>query len=263
MSGPRVVSPVFVAHGPPGAPPEGDFARELGAWAASLPRPRGVLVVSAHWSEGTPTRGTTASQRWTTLDGEPVPVAWSPPGAPELAHELAEVLPSLGRAPERGWDEGVWGPLRCMFPDADVPVLQLSLVAGATPQKLYGLGRRLGALASQGYLIVGSGAITHDAGRLSPLVDAEASPVARAFDAWVGNALADAEMDLLLRWRAEGPDARRANPTNEHLDPLFVVAGAASLHEHAVGFPVRGFARGTVSLRCVQFGRISGSVRPS
>jgi 4,5-DOPA dioxygenase extradiol len=205
-----------------------------------------------------------------TLAGERVPLGWSPPGAPELAHELHELVPGLARDPDRGWDEGVWGPLRCMFPEADVPVLQLSLVRGTPPRKLYALGRRLGALASLGYLVVGSGAFTHDAENLSPLLDAEPSPFARAFDAWASNALADAEMDVLLRWSAEGPDARRANPAGEHLAPLFVVAGAASLHEHAVGFPVRGFARATVSLRCVQFGRpaaahdgVSGSARAS
>lgn len=253
----RVVPPIFVAHGAPGAPPHpGDaHARDLAAWAQDLPRPRGVLVVSAHWSAHVPTRGTTASSRATTLVGERVPLGWSPPGAPELAHELHELVPSASRDPGRGWDEGVWGPLRCMFPEADVPVLQLSLVTGATPAKLYALGQRLGPLAALGYLIVGSGAFAHDAENLSPLLDAEPSPYARAFDAWASNALADAEMDVLLRWRAEGPHARRANPTGEHLDPLFVVAGAASLYEHAVGFPVRGFARATVSLRCVQLGR--------
>lgn len=251
--------PIFVAHGPPGAPPEGRYADELAAWGRELPRPRGVLVVSAMWSERSPTRGSTASTRaaWTTRDGAPraCDPAWSPPGAPELAHELASLVPALGRAPDRGWDEGVWGPLRCLFPDADVPVLQLSLVTAATPTKLYALGRRIGALAALGYLIVGSGAVALNEELRAPDADAEPAPFARAFDAWVGNALADAEMELLLRWRAEAPDARLANPTGQPLAPLFVVAGAASLYDNAVGFPVRGFAHGTTSLRCVQFGR--------
>lgn len=251
--------PLFVAHGPPGAPPSGRFAEDLAAWGRELPRPRGVLVVSAHWSERSPTRGSTASLRaaWTAR-GEELHACdprWSPPGAPELAHELAGLLPNLERAPERGWDEGVWGPLRCLMPEADVPVLQLSLITGATPTKLYALGRRIGALASMGYLIVGSGAVTLNEEHRADDAAADPAPFARAFDAWVGNVLADAEMELLLRWRAEAPDARLANPTGQPLAPLFVVAGAASLYDNAVGFPVRGFAHGTVSLRCVQFGR--------
>ena len=78
---------------------------------------------------------------------------------------------------------------------------------------------------------------------------------AREFDGWVANMLADSEMEDLLAWRAMAPHARRAHPTPEHLDPLFVIAGAASLYDHAVGFPVRGFEHGSVSRRCVQFGR--------
>lgn len=250
-----VVPPIFVAHGPPSRPPGPKLASELEAWAREMPRPRGALVVSAHWSEAVPTRGRAAASRATFAEGDgPLDLAWSPPSAAELAHEL-HALASVERAEDRGWDEGVWGPLRCMFPEADVPVLQLSLVTGATPTRLYGLGRRLGALARLGYLVVGSGAITHDPSALSAAEDAEPAPHAQAFDAWVGNALADAEMDALLRWRTEGPEARRANPTGEHLAPLFVVAGAASLYEHAVGFPIRGFSHGTVSVRSVQFGR--------
>ncbi len=237
--------PLFVSYGAAGRPLPAGYVAELGAWMQSLPRPRGILVLSAQWRERTPTRGSTAPA-----------AGWRAPGASELAHEL-HGLATIERAPERGWDEGVWGPLRAMVPSADVPVLQLSLVTGATPQKLYGLGRRIGPLARLGYAIVGMGAVTCNVEQLAEPEDAEPAPFARAFDAWAGNALSDAEMDPLLRWRAEAPEARLANPSSEHLDPLFVVAGAASLYEHAVGFPVRGFAHATVSLRCVQFGRSS------
>ncbi|MBX3196959.1 MAG: dioxygenase [Labilithrix sp.] len=257
------VPPIFVSHGVPSSALDAASAAELAAWGRELPRPRGILVVSAHWQAPTLSRGSTASRPKLLRDfdgygaaaraAELEHVAYSASGASELAYELGGLVPV--ERTERGWDHGVWSPLLRMFPDADIPVLQLSLVEGAVPRRLFGIGRKIGALAARGYLIVGSGGVTHNALELDPRKDAPPSDAARAFDAWVANLLADAELEELLAWRSQGPDARRANPTSEHLDPLFVVAGAASLYEHAVGFPIRGFEHGTLSRRCVQFGR--------
>jgi 4,5-DOPA dioxygenase extradiol len=265
MGGERrdVVPPIFVSHGVPASALDAASGSELASWARELPRPRAVLVVSAHWQAGTLSRGSTASRPKLLYDFEGYEVAqsradlervtYAAPGAAELAYELGELLPV--ERTERGWDHGVWSPLLRMFAGADIPVLQLSLVAGAAPRRLFGIGRKLGVLASRGYLIVGSGGITHNVAELDPRKDAPPAEWARAFDAWVANLLADAEIEDLLAWRTKGPDARRAHPTSEHLDPLFVLAGAASLFDHAVGFPVRGFEHGTLSRRCVQFGR--------
>jgi 4,5-DOPA dioxygenase extradiol len=259
------IPPIFISHGMPTLATDRDAVagRELTQWGKDLPRPRGVLVVSAHWQAPALTRGTTAPRARPKLlhdvDGYPVRaselegVRYDAPGASELAYELGSLVP-MERA-ERGWDHGVWAPLIHLFPAADVPVLQLSLVTGATPRRLFGIGRKIGALAARGYLIVGSGGITHNLGELAPQKDAPVADWARAFDAWVANLLADAAMEELLAWRTTAPEARRAHPTSEHLDPLFVVAGAASLYEHAVGFPIRGFEHGTLSRRCAQFGR--------
>jgi 4,5-DOPA dioxygenase extradiol len=104
-------------------------------------------------------------------------------------------------------------------------------------------------------LLAGSGGITHGLGGLDPRPDVPPSEWARDFDGWVANTLADAELEALLEWRTRSPHARLAHPTPEHLEPLFVIAGAASLYDHAVGFPLRGFEHGTLSRRCVQFGR--------
>jgi 4,5-DOPA dioxygenase extradiol len=240
--------PIFVSHGAVGA----SFDTDLASWARALPRPAGVLVVSARWQAETLSRGSTAAQP-AFVDPIANGPTWRAPGAPSLAYELATLLP-LTRT-ERGWDYGVWGPLARMYPEADLPVLQLSLVAGASPRRLFGIGRKLGVLAARGYLIVGSGNVTHNAGEIDPRKDAPPVEWARAFDAWLANLLADAEMEELFSWRTKAPDARRAHPTTEHIDPLFVVAGAASLYEHAVGFPIRGFEHGTLSRRCIQFGR--------
>lgn len=251
------VPPIFVSHGEPTlALDREERGADLAEWARSLPRPRAILVVSAHWCERTLTRGATRRSvplQPETEDREVRRVRWPAPGAPELAYEVSELVP-LERAPDRGWDEGVFAPLVHMFPDADIPVLQLSLVLGATPRDLHALGKRLGVLADRGVLLVGSGGITHGTEKANEL---HAPPVdwARELDGWFANHLADAETDTLLAYRREAPHVRRGHPTSEHIDPLFFVMGAASHYEHAVGFPVRGFEHGTISRRCVQFGR--------
>ena len=167
---------------------------------------------------------------------------------------MHSLLP-VERVADRAWDHGVWAPLVHLFPEADVPVLQLSLVAGARPRALFAIGRKLGLLAARGVLLVGSGGITHGLAELDPRPDAPPVDWAREFDGWVANVLADAELEDLLEWRTKGPNARQAHPTSDHLEPLFVIAGAASLYDHGVGFPIRGFEHGTLSRRCIQFGR--------
>jgi 4,5-DOPA dioxygenase extradiol len=252
------VPPIFVSHGAPTLAIDTDKGEDLAWWAKDLPRPRAILVVSAHWQTHVPTRGSTAARPPLIYDFTGFPdavreVKYPAPGAPELAYELHSLMP-VDRAPDRGWDHGVWTPLVHMFPNADVPILQLSLTLGATARSLYAIGRKLGALCDRGVLLVGSGSMTHNLGEIGDDPNAPVAEWARAFDGWVANVLADFEIDRLLAWRAEAPHARRAHPTNEHLDPLFVTAGAASLYGHAVGFPVRGFEHGTLSRRCVQFG---------
>lgn len=258
------VPPIFVSHGSPGLALDQVRGSELAQWASELPRPRGILVISAHWQAATLSRGSTASQPKLLFDfdehdartaGDALrKVAYGAPGAPDLAYEVASLLP-IERAGDRGFDHGVWAPLVHMFPRADVPVLQLSLVLGATPRSLFAIGRKIGVLASRGVLLLGSGGITHSPHERDARIDAPPAAWARQFDGWVANVLADAELEDLLQWRSKGPSARLAHPTSEHLDPLFVVAGAASLYDHAVGFPIRGFEYGTVSRRCVQLGR--------
>ena len=257
------VPPVFVSHGTPSLAVDAARGGELADWAKDLPRPRAILVVSSHWQASSLTRGSTAARPQLLRDFDGYGAANIPdalhrltygaPGAPDLAYELHSLLP-VERG-DRAWDHGVWGPLVHMFPEADVPVLQLSLVLGATPRSLYAIGRKIGVLAARGILVLGSGGITHSVAELDPRPDAPPADWARAFDAWVSNVLADSEIEELLQWRTKGPSARLAHPTPEHLDPLFVVAGAASLYDHAVGFPIRGFEHGTLSRRCVQFGR--------
>lgn len=259
------VPPIFVSHGAPALGVDAARGAELRQWALTLPLPRSILVVSAHWSEAVLSRGSTSSRPPLLQEHDDVAapllppaleqVSWPAPGAPELAYELHQLLPV--ERTDRGWDGGVWTPLVHMYPDADVPVLQLSLVLGATPRTLFAIGRKLGVLAARGVLVMGSGGITHNLAELDPRSDAPPAAWAREFDSWTANLLADAELDELFQWRSKGPSARLAHPAPGHLDPLFVVAGAASLYDHSVGFPLRGFEHGALSRRCVQFGRPS------
>lgn len=240
------VPPIFV--GAPGS--SRDRAEGLAHWAKDLPKPRGVLAVCASWQTDVLSRGSTAAVLPLNGGGR-----WRARGAPELAYEAHSLLP-IERIGNHAVDEDVWLPLSFMYPDGDVPVLQLSLVAGATPRRLYGIGRTLGVLAERGYLVMGSGAITRNDEEALSTRDTAAPTWAREFDSWIANHLADAEVETLLAWRNQAPHARRAHPTSSLLDPLFVALGAASLYENAVGFPLRGFEHGTRSVRSVQFGRV-------
>lgn len=258
------VPPVFVSHGTPSLAVDAERGRELAQWGRDLGKPRAILVISSHWKAASLSRGSTAARPELLHDfgddaAQEVPdalrdVRYDAPGAPDLAYDVHSLLP-VDRVTERGWDQGVWSPLLHMFPEGDVPVLQLSLVVGARPRALFAIGRKLAPLASRGVLLLGSGGITYGLADLDPRPDAPPADWAREFDGWVANALADSELEDLLDWRTKGPHARRAHATGTQLEPLFVIAGAASLHDHAVGFPIRGFEHATLSRRCVQFGR--------
>lgn len=233
------VPPIFVATPADGR--ESDPA--LAEWARALPRPYAVLVVGSEWEEPAPTRGSARPRR----------DAYPTPSAAELACDLHALL--AAQRADHELDRGVLAAVSAMYPKAELPVLQLSLVRGATPRALYAIGKELGALAARGVLVAGVGRITSNASDAEPPHDAPPAEWAREFDTWVANQLADAELDALLDWRARGPEARRAQPRPSELAPLFVTAGAASHYEHAVGFPVRGFEHAVMSRRCVQFGR--------
>ena len=220
---------LFVSHASAGA--------ELAAWATDLPRPRSILVISSRWRTATLTRGSTGSH--------PSSQALKP--APELACDLHAIV-EVARDPAQRLDPGASAALAQMFPGADVPVLQLSVPCGATPSRLHEVGRQLGPLVNRGTMLLAIGGITgDDRGSVDPRRSA-------AFDTLVANLLADGEIEELMAYRRKSPDAGLIHPTSEHIDPLFLATGAASVHDHAVGFPLRGFA-GSASTRCVQFGR--------
>lgn len=171
MTAPTTTMPVvFVSHGAPTMALDRRAGADFARLAQQLPKPRAMLVVSAHWLDAPATIGT-RSRRELLYDFSGFPaelyrVRYDAPAAADVADELQRMVPSLLRADERPWDHGVWVPLVHMFPKADVPVLQVSVPYRWSPRQLFDLGRSLAPLRDQGVLVLGSGGMVHNLGRL-------------------------------------------------------------------------------------------------
>jgi 4,5-DOPA dioxygenase extradiol len=239
---------LFVSHGAPTTALEKDsaFARDLRAYVASLPaRPKAIVVVSAHWqTRGTAVTGAKELETIHDFGGFPrelFEIEYHGRGAPELARRIAE-LTSGQLDPRRGLDHGAWTPLVLAFPEADIPVVQVSLPFGGDA---FALGTRLAPLRDEGVLLIGSGAATHNLGAIS----AGPPPAwAREFDAWIGERVAAFDLESLRAWRKKAPHATFAHPTTEHFDPMLVVLGAARPGERP-RLVHEGFQYGSLSMR--------------
>ena len=229
---------LFISHGSPMLAltdsPARRFLESLGKF---LPRPKAVLIASAHWeSDGVPAVSL-AEHPKTIHDFGGFPAAlvaidYPAPGAPELAGRAAELLEQAGyavqRSPDRGLDHGAWVPLRLMYPQADIPVTQLSILHGATPADHEKMGHALTALRDEGVLVIGSGSLTHNLSEFRGQgVDAPVPSWVSEFGAWMHTMLQDQQRAALLDYRRQAPSAERNHPTEEHLLPLFVAMGAA------------------------------------
>ncbi|GAB2689066.1 dioxygenase family protein [Thalassiella azotivora] len=252
---------VYLSHG---APPLADDARwttELADWAAALPRPEAVLVVSAHWEEAPLAIGATRTVPLTyDFWGFPeryYQVRYPAPGAPQLAADVRALLAGpdtpVADVPDRGLDHGAYVPLVEMYPEADVPVLQVSMPT-LDPVKLLDVGRRLAPLRDQGVLVMGSGFTTHNLREMSwehgP--DGPAPTWSAEFDHWVREAVERKDVDALVDFLVKAPAARIAHPRTEHFAPLFVTLGAA-MDDTDVRSVIEGYWYG-LSKRSLQLG---------
>ena len=166
--------------------------------------------------------------------------------------QLAAGHVTLGRSPDRKLDHGAWVPLLHMYPEADIPVVQLSLPR-REPEELFDLGRLLAPLADEGTLILCTGVLVHNLRRVDFGGTTPTPAWAREFDAWCEDVLRRTDFGALVQFRVRAPKLSMAHPTEEHFLPLLVAAGAASTRSRAVTFPVTGFEYGSLSRRCVQF----------
>jgi 4,5-DOPA dioxygenase extradiol len=246
----------FVAHGAPLVAIEPARGAPLTAWAAALPRPRAILIFSAHW-EAPLAVGQTRQHDALVYDfGAGLPRAlfaqtWPAPGAPGLADRVEALLgPRTVARADRGLDHGAWTVLLRMFPDADLPTLQVSLPRGASEAELIDLGRALAPLRDEGVLLIGSGNLVHNLRALDPTERRPPEPWAVAFDAWIAEQVERGDLDALADWRARAPSPDLAHPTDEHLRPLFVILGAGAGGRPS--WPLVGFEHGSTSRRCLQ-----------
>lgn len=237
---------IFLAHGAPMLLDDAGWVGELAAWARALPRPRAILMVSAHWDERPLRIGATTPQPL-VYDFYGFPdkfyrLQYPSPGAPALADRVAEMARAAGRPFERsprGLDHGAYIPLMAMYPAADVPVLQVSL-PGLDAADLVAFGRELAPLRREGVLVVGSGFLTHNM-REGFHGDRPAG-WALEFDAWAADALRRRDVDALVDFHVRAPAARRALPTWEHYAPVLVSVGAAIDDPAAAPtFPIEGW----------------------
>jgi 4,5-DOPA dioxygenase extradiol len=250
---------IFAAHGAPVLLDDAGWMGELAAWAAAMPKPRSILMVSAHWEERPAALGATRTVPL-VYDFYGFPeryyrTEYPAPGAPGLAARVRELLRSREIActdePERGLDHGAYVPLVAMYPGADVPVLQVSMPR-LDPQELFALGQALAPLLDEGVLVFGSGFLTHN---MRYAFRPGTPEWAKEFDAWTEDALSRFDVDALLDFHRRAPAARTALPTWEHYAPVLMAAGAEADAPRKTTFPVTGWwMDGAFTKRSVQFG---------
>jgi 4,5-DOPA dioxygenase extradiol len=221
-------SPMLVLH--PGA-----SGPALARLASQLPRPRAIVVVSAHW-ESRELRVASAEQprTWHDFHGFPAElyqVQYPAPGEPELAAEITNLLKQAGLPaqldPERPLDHGAWVPLALMYPQADIPVVQVPLSSHQGPALQRRVGQALTSLRAQGVLLIGSGSITHNLGELDWQAGPDViTPWAQSFRDWIVEKLTRQDNATLDDYRQQAPYAARSHPSDEHLLPLFFAASA-------------------------------------
>jgi 4,5-DOPA dioxygenase extradiol len=261
MADPSRLPVAYLAHGSPMIAVEpDDFTEALRRFGSSLPRPRAIVAVSAHWEAPGPVRVTAAERPAQIFDFSGFPpelyeVRYAPPGDPRLAEHAVRLLAEAGIPAvvdsRRGLDHGTWVPLRYAFPSADIPVVQVSLPASRSPADVAAIGKALGSLRDGGVLLAGSGGIVHNLRRVR--FDDKRAPVdawAAEFDGWVGERAQRLDLSGLSEYARRAPHAALAVPTSEHFDPLFFVLGAARPGDRPAVL-YEGFHHGNLSMRSI------------
>ncbi len=250
---------LFISHGSPMlALQPGASGPALARIAAKLQRPDAILVVSAHWeSEALRVMSTPQPKTWHDFGGFPAElyqVQYPAPGSPQLAEDIVQRLQAAGLAAttddRRPFDHGSWVPLSLLYPDADIPVVQVSLPSRQGPGLQVRVGEALAGLREQNVLLIGSGSITHNLGELNwRSTGDEAAPWALEFRDWMVERLQEDDLTALLDYRRQAPHAQRNHPSDEHLLPLFFARGAGK----AFAIEHQGFTLGALGMDIYRF----------
>lgn len=240
---------LYISHGAPPLFDDPLWISQLFNWAQALPTPKSILIVSAHWEAApltlsAPGAGTPLVYDFGGFAERYFHMQYATPDATALATRVLAAMPDsepVHAHPSRGLDHGAWVPLKIMYPDADVPVLQLSMPTH-DPARLLAIGRRLQELRAEGVLVIGSGFMTHGLPYLSRenFAHNTVPTWSTDFDAWAKQALASGDVDALADFRAQAPGMPYAHPTVEHFTPLFVTLGAATDPEAPVDTVIEG-----------------------
>lgn len=247
---------LFVSHGAPTKALDLKQAAHFRAWAQALPVPQGIIVISAHWWE----------HEMQISCSDPLPTIHDFAGFGEELKKLhypargfsseqrARVQACIGPLPEveRGLDHGAWVPLMHMYPDAALPILPVALRLKDKFPRFFEIGEQLAVLRREGFLIVGTGAATHNLGAFEE-GRMDVPDWVSDYDRWLQERLLARDKDALVEPRFIQPLFRKNHPTNDHYAPLLVAMGAAWEGLQAVHFPIQGMEHGALSLLCVQF----------
>jgi len=244
---------LYLSHGAPPLFDDGVWLRQLFDWAQSLPKPRSVLIVSAHWEAAplclsAPAANTPLVYDFGGFHPRYYTMRYPTPDASVLAHRIAAAMPDaepVHQHPNRGLDHGAWVPLMAMYPLADIPVLQLSMPT-QDPGRLIALGSRLRPLREEGVLVIGSGFMTHGLRSLTRdmLISGTVPAWSSDFDAWAADALARGDVDELAAYQTRAPGMPHAHPTPDHYTPLFIALGAADRPDRPVRTAIDGYMIG-------------------
>lgn len=236
---------LFISHGSPmHALEAGAVGRAWSEFARALPRPRALLIASAHWETNLPMlTGGAKPETIHDFFGFPEPlyrIRYPSPGSPEVAERVLALLKAAGFTAAlnscRGLDHGAWSPLLYMYPEADIPVVQVSLQTELGPRHHLALGRALRPLADEGILVMGSGHMTHNLRDRMTFSEDRPAAYAREFRDWVDQRIQARDLESLVEYRSLAPHAVRSHPTDEHFLPLYVALGAAQSNYDAERF---------------------------
>lgn len=242
---------LYIGHGAPMLLDDPLWTSQLREVASNLPKPKAILIVSAHW-ESEPVTLSSANAATPLVydfggfDAKFYQMTYETPDATWLAQMVSKLMPDSEHVVQasRGLDHGAWVPLKVMYPDADIPVLQMSMPT-SNPERLMQLGKRLQTLRDQGVLIIGSGFMTHGLPFLRDWrIDAAAPGWSSDFDLWAAEALANGDVESLAKFKELAPGMPYAHPTVEHFTPLFVTLGAAENPELAPETLIDGYFMG-------------------